>query len=197
VDPKAANRKILWFSIAGLALLGAVTLYALTQSTTPDPRVEDSIAARAADLARSDPPDRDDGGGPSVTIPAGTTVTLILQTPLRTASAAVGERFTARVSLPVRVAGTTVIPAGAEVQGHVALSEPAGAAGGRLQLAYDTVHFAGRTYRLDSMSRIHEGRSGLEAGTSLEMSLDRAVTVRPAGSAQDPSRPVTPGRVGS
>jgi hypothetical protein len=179
VGPNAANRKILWFSIAGLALLGAVTVYALTQATPPDPRVEDAIASRAADRARIEPADGDDRGGPAVTLPAGTAVTLILETTLTTGSAAVGDRFAARVALPVRRGGMTVIPAGAEVSGHVALSEP----GDRLQLACDTVRFAGRTYRLDSVSRVLEGTTKLEAGTALEVSLERAVTVRPAATA--------------
>ncbi len=226
MESNGGNKKILWFSLAGLALLGAVTVYALTNSDASKALEEGPLSAIGDAMDRAD--DR-------VTLPAGTAVALTLQTSLSTKTAAVGDRFTARVASPVRVSGRTVIPAGAEVSGHVALTQQPGKASGRgkMQLAYDTVRFGGRAYDLNSTSRVYESESGrgkdaaligggavvggvagaviggsakdagkgavagagagtaaslltrgpqleLDAGTPLEFTLDRAVTVRAA-----------------
>ena len=158
------NRKIAWFSAAGLALLAAVTVYALTHSTNMDLRGGEPAAA--------------------MPVPVGTALALVLETDLDARVAHAGDRFAARVVSPVRIAGTIVIPAGAEVTGHVALAEAPGTPDGtaRLQLAYDTIRYGGRDYDLDTVSRIYES-SSLAPGTRLEVSLDRAITVRPAATA--------------
>jgi len=60
-----------------------------------------------------------------VTIPAGTVFTVSLETLLRTDSNKVGDEFTARTVNALDIAGTTVIPAGAEVHGSLtAVEEP-------------------------------------------------------------------------
>lgn len=218
------NKKILWFSLAGLGLLAAVTVYALTGAGGTNPLSEDSASGVF--------------GESSVTLPAGTAIAMTLQTSLSTKTASVGDRFTSRVSSPVQVSGKTIIPEGAEVSGHVASTKQPGKTSGRgeMQLAYDTVRFAGRTYKLNSMSQVYESESGrgkdaamvgggavaggvagaiiggsakdagkgaaagavagtaaslltrgpqleLPAGTALRVSLDQALTVRPAATA--------------
>lgn len=221
------NKKILWFSVAALAMLAAVTVYALTNPGSASAPADSPLAAITGAV-----------GNDTVTLPAGTPLAMTLQTSLSTKTANVGDRFTARVAAPVEVAGRTIVPAGAEVSGHVVLTEQPGKASGRgrMQLAYDTVRFGGRTYDLDSRSQVYESASGrgkdaamigggavaggvagailggsagdagkgaaagavagtaaslltrgpqleLAAGTALRVSLDRAVTVRPAESA--------------
>lgn len=190
---RATNRKIAWFSAAGLALLAAVTIYALTNSGNVDMREGEPAAA----IGRSAGQNR---LAASITVPAGTALAMILETTLTTRTAHPGDRFAARIATPVRISGTTVIPAGAVVTGHVALAQQPGETSGhgRMQLAYDTIRYGGRDYDLDTVSRIYEGNSGggkdgaiiavgavgggveLASGTRLEVSLDRALTLRPA-----------------
>ena len=227
MEPNTGNKRVLWLSLAGVALLGAVTVYALTNTETSAALDEAATKVTAAVAPQAN----------MVTVPAGTAMTLTLQTSLSTKTAAVGDRFSARVSSPVIVEGETVIPEGATVSGHVALTEQPGKASGRgrMQLAYDTVRFGNRTYELDSVSPVYESESGrgkdaamigggavaggvagailggsagdagkgaaagavagtaaslltrgpqlqLEAGRTLRVSLDRAVSVRPAES---------------
>ncbi len=228
------NKKILWVSLAGLALLGAVAVYAINSpgaaEVAKDMKEGGSEAVSTTKVVVAQPR--------TLTLPAGTAMAMTLQTTLSTKTAEVGDRFTARVSEPVTVAGRTAIPEGAVVEGHVALTEQPGKASGRgkMQLSYDTVRFAGRSYEIDSVSRLYLSDSGtgkdaamigggavagavagkiiggdskdagkgeavgavagtaaslltrgpqlkLEAGTPLVVSLDRAVTVRPAESA--------------
>ena len=225
MEPNTGNKRVLWLSLAGVALLGAVTVYALTNTETSAALDEAATKVTAAVAPQAS----------MVTVPAGTAMALTLQTSLSTKTAAVGDRFTARVASPVVVDGETVIPEGATVSGHVALTEQPGKASGRgrMQLAYDTVRFGNRTYELDSVSPVYESESGrgkdaamigggavaggvagailggsagdagkgaaagavagtaaslltrgpqlqLEAGQTLRVSLDRAVSVRPA-----------------
>ncbi len=145
------NRKLLWMSLVGLGLLGAVAVYALNNSATPG--VVSEVASKVGSAATQPR---------TVTLPAGTAVAMTLETSLSTKTASVGDRFTARISSPVTVAGSTIIPAGAIVSGHVSLTEQPGKASGRgrMQLTYDTVRFNGRTYDLSSTSRIYESESG-------------------------------------
>lgn len=229
---EANNKKILWVSLAGLALLGAVAVYAMNSPGNAE--VAQQVPTQTGGTAKAVVPAQPR----TLTLPAGTAVAMTLQTSLSTKTAEVGDRFTARVSEPVVVGGRTAIPEGAVVEGHVALTEQPGKASGRgkMQLSYDTVRFAGRSYEIDSVSRLYLSESGtgkdaaligggavaggvagaiiggsskdagkgaaagavagtaaslltrgpqlqLEAGTPLVLSLDRAVTVRPAESA--------------
>ncbi len=156
----SGNKKILWMSLVGLGLLGAVAVYALNNSATSDVATETSSSTRKNNAGSND--NRASAQASTVTLPAGTAVAMTLETSLSTKTASVGDRFTARVSSPVTVSGRTIIPAGAIVSGHVALTEQPGKASGRgrMQLAYDTVRFNGRTYDLSSTSRIYESESG-------------------------------------
>jgi ferric-dicitrate binding protein FerR (iron transport regulator) len=153
MESSSSNKNVLWLSLAGLGLLGAIVVYAVN-NTSPPPA--DPIATPTA--TRSTAPARAN----TVTLPAGTGISMTLQTALSTKTASVGDRFTARVNSPVMVAGRTVIPAGADVSGHVALTEQPGKASGRgkMQLSYDTVRYGGRTYELASVGRVYESESG-------------------------------------
>ena len=157
MESNISNRKLLWFSLAGLGLLGAVAVYALNNAPTAETNSETSPATVGRTATSTASP-----RAPTVTLPAGTAIAMILQTSLTTKTASVGDRFTARVSSPVVVAGTTVIPAGAVVSGHVVLTEQPGKASGRgkMQLSYDTVRYGNRTYELESVSPVYESESG-------------------------------------
>jgi hypothetical protein len=128
----------------------------------------------------------------AVVVPAGTAVAVILESALSTRTAEPGDRFRARIAAPVRVHGRVVIPRGADIEGHVASSDPPGpgSRAGRIQLTYEVVRFGGQAYGLNSRSRVYEGtidpdatppavgpQMEFDAGATLEFELDQAVAV--------------------
>jgi len=102
-------------------------------------------------------------------VPEGTEVSVRLGTTLSTKTASVGDRFAATVTSPVRVEGSTAIPAGAAVEGHVILAQQPGKASGRghLQLEFDQVAFEGHRYDLDTRSRVYTSASGSKKDAEL------------------------------
>jgi hypothetical protein len=76
-----------------------------------------------------------------VTIPAGTTLLVSLDTPLRTDVNKSGDSFRAHLSEAVRVDQMTVLPSGTEVRGRLTLVEEPHRTSGRAQmtLAFDQV----------------------------------------------------------
>ncbi len=74
-----------------------------------------------------------------MTIPAGTTLVLALETHLRTDSNATGDTFLARTTEAIRVDGMTAIPAGSEVRGRLThVEEPHRTAGkAQMTLAFE------------------------------------------------------------
>src|SRR5262249_9873919 len=73
-----------------------------------------------------------------------------------------GSAFTGTVSEDVVVDGVTVIPAGAEVSGHLLDSARSGKASGRphMQLGYDAVSFGGQSYNIAAVSDTMVGKGG-------------------------------------
>jgi hypothetical protein len=98
----------------------------------------------------------------TVAVPAGTSFGVSLVTDLNTKTAAVGSAFTGTVSEDVVVDGRTVIPAGAEVSGHLLDSARSGKSSGRahMQLAYDAVSFGGQSYNISAVSDTMHGKGG-------------------------------------
>jgi hypothetical protein len=98
----------------------------------------------------------------TITVPAGTSFGLSLVTDLTTKSATVGSTFTGTVAEDVVVDGHTVIPAGAEVSGHLLDATRSGKASGRahMQLAYDAVSFDGHSYNISAASDTIFGKGG-------------------------------------
>ena len=98
----------------------------------------------------------------TVTVPAGTSFGVSLVTDLNTKTATTGSPFTATVAEDVVVNGQVVIPAGAEVTGHVVTAARSGKSSGRayMQLAYDEVSFGGRSYNIAAESDTMQGKGG-------------------------------------
>jgi hypothetical protein len=98
----------------------------------------------------------------TITLPAGTAIALDMSTPLTTKTATAGQQFTATVAEDVVMDGQVVVPAGAEVTGHVALAQRSGKASGRayMQLAYDDLSFGGKTYNVASVGDTVWGKGG-------------------------------------
>lgn len=174
--------------LAGAGMLAAVSIAGLdrTDEFLVEPAFDEQVHA-AWQGANERPA--------AVVVPQGTPLAVVIQTALSSRTAEAGERFVALVAAPVRVHGHVVIPPGAEIEGHVAMSEPSGAGPrpGRLQLTYEVVRFGGAAYGLNSRSQVYEGaaewsgRIGaqgpdmvIDGGATLEFELDQAVAVMAA-----------------
>lgn len=88
---------------------------------------------------------------PRVVIPAGTRLSLVLETPLSSLDSRPGERVTARVQRAEAPDGAR-LPGGAVLHGSVVEAERAGRVQGRARLvvAFDEIVVRGRTYGLDA-----------------------------------------------
>jgi len=94
-----------------------------------------------------------------VTIPAGTAFVVSLETLLRTDSNKVGDQFSARTVNALDIAGTTVIPAGAEVHGSLtAVEEPHRTKGkAKMTLSFETfVDAQGKSHALATQPMVLE-----------------------------------------
>jgi hypothetical protein len=90
----------------------------------------------------------------SVTIPAGTPVSVRLQNAVSSVSARPGDEFAAVVDEPIVVEGRTVVPRGAEVTGRVVAARSSGRLhnSGYLRLALATIALNGRATPVHSSS---------------------------------------------
>lgn len=179
----------LWLPLLALGVLVAAGVLAVNSTgrppapvaeSTPDPPAEGGATGLPATAAGIPPSATPSAPGPvepgpevparvDVVIPSGTPVTLRLGETISTKTALVGDRFTARLVLPVMVNGVTALPRDAEIAGRVILAEQPGKASGRgrLQLAFDTARFDGLSIPLHSRSAVFQGRSGAKRDREL------------------------------
>ena len=120
------------------------------------------------------------------TVPGGTEIRLVLGRELGLRASAPGDRFTARVSRTVVVAGRPTVPVGAVARGRVvAVKDVPGADAGRiLQLTFETIRVRGESAVLSA--RIAHVRPEIRAART----AGRGVAEIRAGAA-------APGRVGA
>ena len=71
-----------------------------------------------------------------VTLPAGVTLPLVLETAISSATSRSGDRIVARLAEEVRVGEKVVLPAGSEVRGQVTAAVPSGRVKTRARLAF-------------------------------------------------------------
>ena len=91
--------------------------------------------------------------------PAGTLLTVRLQSSLSTAKRDAGQTFAAVVTEPVMIAGRTVVPRNAEVRGRVEAANvsSAGRNAGYLRLTLDSIHIDDRDVPLQTASLFARG----------------------------------------
>lgn len=89
-----------------------------------------------------------------VTVPAGTTIHVVLDQTVGTQQSRSGDEFEASISSPVVVNGKTVIPKGAHARGRITRSKESGRLKGRayLSLALRDVEVDGKSYLLETDS---------------------------------------------
>lgn len=85
-----------------------------------------------------------------ISIPAGTQLSLVLETPLSSATSRAGDRVTARVERATSEDGRVLLPGGTVLKGHVLDAQPSGRVSGRARVAvaFDQIVVRGRTQRL-------------------------------------------------
>jgi hypothetical protein len=85
-------------------------------------------------------------------IPAGTSLTLVMETPLSTATTREGEAVTARIERAVSEDGRVVLPGGSVLRGRVTEVDPSGRIHGRAHLAvkWDQITVRGVNSRIET-----------------------------------------------
>ena len=102
-----------------------------------------------------------------VTLPAGTTLRMKLQSAIASDSSNVEDAVRASLSQPVSVDGAAVLPAGTEVVGSVTDVERSGRVKGRARIAYrfNSLNYGGERYeiRTDAVSHLAPATKGEDA----------------------------------
>jgi hypothetical protein len=90
----------------------------------------------------------------SVTLPAGTRLTLVMGTGVSSRSSRVEQPVQATLARAIVVNGTTIVPAGAAVSGYVSQAERSGRVKGRARVGvrFNTLRVDGTRYRLQTAS---------------------------------------------
>jgi len=137
----------------------------ITSSQTADPpivsnrnepdrvSVEPDPAPHAAE--NGDPPrwrDEQINREERVSIPAGTQLSLVLETPLSSQTSRAGDRVEARVERATSEEGRVLLPGGTVLKGHVLDAQGSGRVSGkaRVIVAFDQIVVRGRTQRLET-----------------------------------------------
>jgi hypothetical protein len=121
-----------------------------------EPERIDEPVTRTSERSRD--PERDpwaatgDPGPRREEIPAGTALTLVLETPLSTETSREGESVTARVERATSEDGRVVLPGGSVLKGRVTEVDQAGRVSGRAHLAvkWDTITVRGVSHRIET-----------------------------------------------
>ncbi len=96
-----------------------------------------------------------------VSIPAGTALAVRLETPIDSEVSQLGQTFTATLNSALTVNGDVAVPAGSQVQGHIADLKSAGKFAGQslVVLQLDSIRSGGQTYNISTDQFKKEGSS--------------------------------------
>ncbi|MFN8177616.1 MAG: hypothetical protein U0167_06805 [bacterium] len=106
----------------------ADTMIKKAEPVAPAPKPKTDVRASATPRPKAAP------AVVTLTVPAGTSVSASLVTPLSTATAKDGDSFVATTTEPIVVEGKTVIPAGAQIHGVLQDVQASGRIKGRAQM---------------------------------------------------------------
>src|SRR5262245_27499091 len=129
------------WKVGTLALILAIVSACSHSSNTEDKAAaEEASAAAPADSAPT--PDKATPAAPpkpaapkAVTIPAGTSLSIVLSSSLDSGKNKAGDTFTGNLSEPVTVGGKTVLEQGAKVEGTVVAAEGSGRVSGKASMS--------------------------------------------------------------
>lgn len=104
----------------------------------------------------------------TVTIPAGTSVTVRINENLTSETAQSGDRFTGVTTEDITVNGTTVFPRGSDVTGRVMSAKPSGrlSDSGTLELRLNTIRSGNDAAALSTESFLVQGQSHTKSNTT-------------------------------
>jgi len=151
---------------------GAPATTAPAASATAAPAAGATAAPAAAPAAPTEPPKPAAPPPPQfreVTVPAGTSITLKLETRISSANSKAEDPVSGTLTKPVVVSGTTVIPAGASISGSVLEANRSGRVKGRanIALSFDRVDIRGERHD------IRTERISMEAGSSTKQDVKK------------------------
>jgi hypothetical protein len=130
-------------------------------------RVEEPAARTEAARDRDTWAATGDPGPRREDVPAGTSLTLVLESPLSTETSREGEQVTARVERATDEDGRVVLPGGAVLRGRVTEVDRAGRVSGRAHLAvkWDTLTVRGESHRIavSDLAMTAEAQHGRDA----------------------------------
>ncbi len=89
-----------------------------------------------------------------IVVPAGTTLSLVFESTVSSATAQVGDAVTARLGADVKEGDEVILRAGSEARGRVVSAKRSGKVKGRaeLQVEFDTIEVKGRPYKIETTS---------------------------------------------
>jgi hypothetical protein len=144
-----------------LAVVGACANSTETETATPEEATADSNAPASKEAAADKPKVEAPPAPKTVTIPAGTSLSVVLSTALNSGKNKAGDSFTGNLSEPVVVGGKTVLDKGTKVEGTVVAAEGSGRVKGKasmsLALTSATVH--GKAVSLSTKTHAAEAES--------------------------------------
>jgi hypothetical protein len=111
-----------------------------------------------ASAAAAPPPERPRPTFREVTVPAGTTLTIRLATPVASDTSKVEDRITGTLAKAITAEGTTAVPAGSELTGTVVAANESGRVKGRasLTLAFDRINVEGERQSIQTARIVRE-----------------------------------------
>lgn len=126
---------------------------------TPPPAVETPAPAPAPAAVPDTPPPPPPPV--KVSIPAGTALAVRLETPIDSEVSQLGQTFTATLNSALTVNGDVAVPAGSQVQGHIADLKSAGKFAGQslVVLQLDSIRSGGQSYNISTDQFKKEGSS--------------------------------------
>lgn len=147
------------------ALLSALLFMSLTACGGSEAKSADQAALAPPAATQQQPKQQQTH---MVTVPAGTVLTLALDSSLSSDVATVGAAFTATVVESVLSENRVVIPAGSIIEGKITEAQAAkrGAGNGRLALGFNTLRLPSgyRTGIVGSFQEVTESKKGRNAG---------------------------------
>jgi hypothetical protein len=155
------------WKVGTLALIVAIVSACSNSSNTEDKAAPDEASAAApadskAPADKAKPAEAPKPAAPkSVTIPAGTTLSIVLSSPLDSGKNKAGDSFTGNLSEPVTVNGKTVLDRGANVEGTVVAAEGSGRVSGKasMSLALTSVTVKGKAVSVSTKTNAAEAES--------------------------------------
>jgi hypothetical protein len=163
------------WKVGTMALILAMASACSNSSNTEDNAAPDAAAAGApadsaatadkakpAEPAKAAEPAHPKPAAPkSVTIPAGTTVSVVLSSSLDSGKNKAGDTFTGNLSEPIMVGGKTVLDRGTKVEGTVVAAEGSGRVKGKasMSLALTSVTVKGKDVSISTKAHVQEAES--------------------------------------